>query len=106
MRTVYILHVPSGETYPVDVTYHSYWFNKEKPNVIDAIQLAQAEEDNAVTVSWGDILIHFTKKFDAFLFKCQPPTEIINYTLNMPIVVLSDEFELIDSINIEKMGVL
>jgi hypothetical protein len=106
MKTVYILHVPSGEMYPVEVGKSNLWFNCPKPDVIDAIQIAQAEEHTPITIPWGDILINFTSKFDAYLFKCHPPSEIPKYTLNIPITVLSDEFELIDSINMKKTGVL
>jgi hypothetical protein len=106
MKTVYILHVPSGEMYPVEVSNSKLWFDCLKPDVMDAIQIAQAEEHTPITIPWGDILIKLSSKFDAYLFKCSPPSKITEYTLNMPITFLSDEFELIDSINTKKTGVL
>jgi hypothetical protein len=105
-KTVYILHIPSGEMYPVEVSNKKLWFDCLKPDVMDAIQIAQAEEHTSITIPWGDVNIHFIRKFDAYLFKCSPPSEITEYTLNMPITVLSDEFELIDNINMKKTGVL
>ncbi|MCI4437505.1 MAG: hypothetical protein JHC33_11920 [Ignisphaera sp.] len=106
MKIVYILHVPSGEMYPVEVSETEPWYKFTKLDVIDAIQIAQAEEHTSITIPWGKVNIYFTSKFDAYLFKCNPPNEISEYTLRMPITVLSDEFELIDSINIKKTGVL
>ena len=74
--------------------------------MIEAIEIARAEEHTPITIPWGDVLINFTNKFDTYLFKCSPPSEIPKYMLNILITVLSDEFELIDGINTEKTGVL
>ena len=89
----HILHIPSGEMYPVSIS-DKFW--NMKLETMDILRKAQSEEHIPVTIQYGDFFLHFDTKFDEFLFKCvsnQEQYKYINY--NVQISVLSDEFEIL-----------